>query len=59
MKKSAIIGLITIAICVGFLVTLNAESSTYSDFKQAAATGGEQHVVGEWDKSKPMPQFTT
>ncbi len=54
MKKSAIIGLITIAICVGFLLTLNADTNTYSDFTQATSRGGEQHVVGVWDKSQPM-----
>lgn len=54
MKKSAIIGLITIAICVGFLLTLNADTNTYSDFTQAKSRGGQQHVVGVWDKSVPL-----
>lgn len=54
MKKSAIVGLITIAICVGFLLTLNADTNTYSDFNQAKSRGGEQHVVGVWDKSEDL-----
>lgn len=54
MRKSAIIGLITIAICIGFLVSLNAETDTYSNFKQAATSDKEEHVIGHWEKSKGM-----
>lgn len=54
MRKSAIIGLITIAICIGFLVSLNADTDTYSDFAEAAASKKEQHVMGYWEKSKGM-----
>ena len=53
MKKSAIIGLITIAICVGFLVSLNADTNTYSNFSQAASSNREEHVMGHWDKTQP------
>jgi len=52
MKKSAIIGLITIAICIGFLVSLNADTNSYSNFKQAATSNKEEHVMGYWEKSK-------
>lgn len=52
MKKSAIIGLITIAICVGFLVSLNADTSNYSTFTEAAKDSREFHVMGHWEKSK-------
>lgn len=52
MRKSAIIGLITIAICIGFLVSLNAETDTYSNFKQASTSDKEEHVIGHWEKSK-------
>lgn len=52
MKKSAIIGLITIAICVGFLVSLNADTNTYSNFSQAASSNREEHVMGYWDKTQ-------
>jgi len=52
MKKSAIIGLITIAISVGILFSLNANTDTYSNFKEAASSNKEEHVMGYWEKSK-------
>jgi cytochrome c-type biogenesis protein CcmE len=52
MKKSAIIGLITIAICVCFLVSLNADTSSYSTFTEAARESRELHVMGYWEKQK-------
>ncbi|KIO74939.1 cytochrome C biogenesis protein [Pedobacter lusitanus] len=52
MKKSAIIGLITIAICVCFLVSLNADTSNYSTFTEAAKDSREFHVMGHWAKEK-------
>lgn len=52
MRKSAIIGLITIAICIGFLVSLNADTDSYSNFKEATASQKEEHVIGHWEKSK-------
>lgn len=54
MKKSAIIGLITIAICVGFLISLSAGTSSYSTFAEAAKDPREFHVMGYWEKSKGM-----
>jgi len=54
MRKSAIIGLITIAICIGFLVSLNADTNTYSNFTEAASSNKEEHVMGYWEKSKGM-----
>ncbi|WP_421940679.1 cytochrome c maturation protein CcmE [Pedobacter sp.] len=54
MKKSAIIGLITIAISVGILFSLNANTDTYSNFTQAATSDKEEHVMGYWEKSKGM-----
>ncbi len=54
MRKSAIIGLITIAICIGFLVSLNADTDTYSNFTEAASSDKEEHVMGYWEKSKGM-----
>ena len=54
MRKSAIIGLITIAICVGFLVSLNANTSSYSTFAEAAKDTREFHVMGYWEKTKGM-----
>ncbi|TCC92099.1 cytochrome c maturation protein CcmE [Pedobacter frigiditerrae] len=52
MRKSAIIGLITIAICIGFLVSLNAETDTYSNFIEASSSNKEEHVIGHWEKTK-------
>ncbi|WP_443938402.1 cytochrome c maturation protein CcmE domain-containing protein [Pedobacter sp. MW01-1-1] len=52
MKKSAIVGLITIAISVGVLFSLNANTDTYSNFQQAASSDREEHVMGYWEKSK-------
>ena len=54
MRKSAIIGLITIAICVGFLISLNADANSYSTFTEAAKDAREFHVVGQWEKQKGM-----
>lgn len=54
MRKSAIIGLITIAICVGVLFSLNADTSSYSTFKEAAKESREFHVMGYWEKEKGM-----
>lgn len=54
MRKSAIIGLITIALCVGFLVSLNADTNTYSTFSEAAKDPKEFHVMGYWEKTKGM-----
>ncbi|AOM78320.1 cytochrome c maturation protein CcmE [Pedobacter steynii] len=54
MRKSAIIGLITIAICVGFLISLNAGTSNYSTFSEAAKDSREFHVMGYWEKAKGM-----
>ncbi len=54
MKKSAIVGLITIALCVCFLVTLNADTSSYSSFSEASKESREFHVMGYWEKEKGM-----
>ena len=54
MKKSAIIGLITIAICIGFLVSLNADTDSYSNFATATTSAKEEHVMGYWQKDKGM-----
>lgn len=54
MKKSAIIGLITIAICIGFLISLNADTDSYSNFTDASKSQKEEHVMGYWEKSKGM-----
>lgn len=54
MRKSAIIGLITIALCIGFLVSLNADTDSYSNFSEAIESQKEEHVMGYWEKEKGM-----
>lgn len=55
MKKTHIIGIIIIAVAVGSLIGLLNDSSTYSDFSEAAAMkGAEVHVVGTLSKDKPL-----
>lgn len=54
MRKSAIIGLITIALCIGFLVSLNADTDSYSNFEEASRSQKEEHVMGYWEKDKGM-----
>jgi len=51
MKKSHIIGIIIIAVCMGFILSSLFEASTYADFKEAFDHAGkEYHVVGSLDK---------
>ncbi|TND05895.1 MAG: hypothetical protein FD123_3586 [Bacteroidetes bacterium] len=55
MKKRHIIGIIIIAVAIGSMIGLLNDSSTYSDFTEAAALkGGEVHVVGKLSKDKPL-----
>ena len=55
MKKTHIIGIIIIAVAIGSMIGLLNDSSTYSDFTEAAALkGGEVHVVGKLSKDKPL-----
>ena len=52
MKKGQIIIVLVIAVCVGFIISTMADSSTYADFEEAFSNPGtEYHVVGEWVKS--------
>ena len=54
MKKTHIVGIIVIALAIGSMFTLLGNSSTYADFKQAAATTDQVHVAGTLDCTKPM-----
>jgi len=52
MKKTYIIGLVLIAICIGTLITVLGGSSTYASFTEAIDNPGKQyHVIGVWDKA--------
>ena len=54
MKKSAIIGIVIIAVAIGVIVSTYADSSTYGSFTDAEKTSAELHVVGKLDLSKAM-----
>ncbi len=54
MKRSAIIGIIIIAIAIGTIISTYADSSTYGSFTDAQETTSELHVVGKLDKAKEL-----
>src|SRR5688500_11127982 len=54
MKRSAIIGIIIIAIAIGTIISTYADSSTYGSFTDAQETTSELHVVGKLDKEKEL-----
>lgn len=55
MKKSHIIGIIIIAICIGAIFTSLGDASTYADFSLAQKHEGKEfHVVGKLNKEKEM-----
>jgi len=55
MKKIHIIGLIIIAVAIGFIFTKSDEYSTYADFHTAMENASsEYHIVGRLNKSKPQ-----
>ena len=54
MKKSSIIGLVTIAIAIAVIISLYSKTSTYGTFSDAKKTDSELHVVGHLDKEKAL-----
>jgi len=55
MKKSAIVGLVFLAVAIGVIVSSISDSSSYADLKEAKANmGTEFHVVGNLDKTQPI-----
>lgn len=54
MKKSALIGIIIIAVAIGVIVSTYADSSTYGNFTDAQKTDAELHVVGKLDLNKAI-----
>ena len=55
MKKIHIIGLVIIAVAIGFIFTKSDEYSTYADFNTAMDnSSSEYHIVGRLNKSKPQ-----
>lgn len=54
MKKSSIILLVVIAISIAMVVTIYADSSTYSTFNEAKAKGTELYISGILNKEKDL-----
>lgn len=54
MKKSAIVGMIIIAVAIGVIISTYADSSTYGSFGDAEKTEDELHVVGRLDLAKTV-----
>jgi cytochrome c-type biogenesis protein CcmE len=54
MKKSAIIGIIIIAVTIGIIISTYADSSTYSTFSEARTSEDEIHVAGQLEKGREM-----
>lgn len=54
MKKSSILGLVTIAIAIAVIITTYSSTSTYSSFNEAKSSGSELHVIGQLDKQKEL-----
>ena len=54
MKKSAIFGLVIIAIAIAVIISVYSNSSTYGSFKDAEATESELQVKGQLNKQKEL-----
>ena|ERR1700749_1486454 len=54
MKKSAIIGLVVIAVAIAVIISTYSSTSTYGSFTDAKKTTEELHIVGHLDKSKEL-----
>jgi len=55
MKKLHVIGIVIIALAIGVIFVSLKDTSTYADFTEAISNPDkEYHVVGKWDKTKPI-----
>jgi cytochrome c-type biogenesis protein CcmE len=55
MKTIHIVVLLVLVIAVAVVVTTLTDSSTYSNFSEAAASPGKEfHIIGVLDKKKPI-----
>jgi cytochrome c-type biogenesis protein CcmE len=53
MRKTHIIGLVMIALCIGVLISVMGGTSSYADFSTAVEEPNkDHHVVGIWVKEK-------
>jgi cytochrome c-type biogenesis protein CcmE len=54
MKKSAILGIVVIAVAIAVIISTYSNTSTYGSFKDARQTESELHVVGKLNKQKDL-----
>ncbi len=54
MKKSSILGLVTIAVAIAVIISLYSKTSSYGSFSDAKKTAAELRVVGHLDKQKEL-----
>jgi len=54
MKKSAIFGLVVIAIAIAVIISTYSTSSTYGSFTEAQQSGAQLQVVGHLNKEKAL-----
>jgi cytochrome c-type biogenesis protein CcmE len=54
MKKSAILGLVTIAVAIAVIISIYANSSSYGTFSDARKSESVLRVVGALDKQKEL-----
>jgi len=54
MKKSAIFGLVVIAVAIAVIISIYSSSSTYGSFDDAKKSASELRVVGHLDKQKEL-----
>ncbi len=54
MKKSSILGLVTIAVMIAVIISLYSKTSSYGSFGDAKKTAAELSVVGHLDKQKEL-----
>ena len=54
MKKIHIVGIILIAVSIGLLMSLSGDVATYSNFKDARATGERVKIAGQLMKDMEM-----
>jgi cytochrome c-type biogenesis protein CcmE len=60
MKTIHIVILLVLVIAVAVVVTTLTDSSTYSNFSEAAASPGKEfHIIGKLNRSKPMDYDAT
>lgn len=55
MKTIHIIIILVLVVAIAIVITTFSDSTTYSDFKEAASKPGkEYHIIGTLDKNKPI-----